>query len=168
MVDLGTLGGPWSQAVAVNERGQVIGSSATIGGEEHPVLWNPVREVAVSGHGRFGTDGDGQVAFTLSDESVSLRRIHGRRFAFEGAVDSVSGSEGAAIVTGVGSWNGDGGYAFAVTVTDEAPWGRLQDTIAVEIRDPAGSLAFTSLGAQVLKQGDIEVTPLTASGRDWD
>lgn len=37
--DLGTLGGATSQAVAVNERGQVIGHSLTATGETHAFLW---------------------------------------------------------------------------------------------------------------------------------
>jgi probable HAF family extracellular repeat protein len=39
MNDLGTLGGPWSQAVQINERGQIVGWSATVAGESHVFLW---------------------------------------------------------------------------------------------------------------------------------
>ena len=39
MTDLGTLGGAWSQALAINDRGQIIGDSATRSGETHAVLW---------------------------------------------------------------------------------------------------------------------------------
>src|SRR6266536_76396 len=39
VTDLGTLGGSYSQAVAVNTLGQVVGNSGTIGGAFHGFLW---------------------------------------------------------------------------------------------------------------------------------
>ena len=39
MTDLGTLGGRGSQAVAINERGQIVGESETASGETHAFLW---------------------------------------------------------------------------------------------------------------------------------
>ena len=39
--DLGTLGGSTSQAVAINERGQVAGSSSTTDGSTHAFIWTP-------------------------------------------------------------------------------------------------------------------------------
>jgi probable HAF family extracellular repeat protein len=39
MVDLGTLGGTFSQAIAVNASGQVVGFSTTAGGETHAFSW---------------------------------------------------------------------------------------------------------------------------------
>ena len=39
IVDLGTLGGAWSQALAVNAAGQVVGLSGTAKGENHAFSW---------------------------------------------------------------------------------------------------------------------------------
>jgi probable HAF family extracellular repeat protein len=159
MVDLGTLGGPSSRAVAVNGGGQVVGSSATAAGQTHATLWNPVPRIAVSAHGRFGTDGDGQVAFTASNDSVTLKRLRGVRFTFSGQVASVTGAASTAVLTGAGSWNGAGGHTFEISVVDNAPWGRLEDTIDAVIRDSEGVVVFTSFGPHLLKQGDVEVVP---------
>jgi probable HAF family extracellular repeat protein len=41
MVDLGTLGGSSSTASAINDRGDVAGTSETASGEQHAFLWTP-------------------------------------------------------------------------------------------------------------------------------
>jgi probable HAF family extracellular repeat protein len=43
MVDLGTLGGASSEAIAVNERRQVVGTSETPDGERHAFVWQAGR-----------------------------------------------------------------------------------------------------------------------------
>jgi hypothetical protein len=40
MTDLGTLGGSFSFASAINERGQVVGASDTAADESHAILWD--------------------------------------------------------------------------------------------------------------------------------
>jgi probable HAF family extracellular repeat protein len=39
MTDLGTLGGRWSDAAAIDDQGQIVGSSATRSGDSHAFLW---------------------------------------------------------------------------------------------------------------------------------
>ncbi len=45
MIDLGTLGGPVSQVLAINDRGQVVGFATTAAGDAHATLWTkkPIR-----------------------------------------------------------------------------------------------------------------------------
>lgn len=122
------------------------------GGEPEP-------EPLVDGAGRFNTDGGGQVTFTVSNESVSLKRTNGAKFTFAGDVDWVSGSGNQATLTGTGTWNGASGYAFSISVVDNARFGRLKDTISAVVRNPAGAVVFSTSIPQILKKGDIAVTP---------
>jgi len=39
MRDLGTLGGDWSLALAINEKGHVTGEAKVASGSVHAVLW---------------------------------------------------------------------------------------------------------------------------------
>ena len=98
------------------------------------------------------------MTFDLSNESLSLDRIRGRRIHFDGDVESRDGTGNEATLTGSGTWNGASAYVFEVCVVDNAPRGRFRDTIEVTIRDASGATLFTSFGPQKLKQGDITVT----------
>jgi probable HAF family extracellular repeat protein len=46
--DLGTLGGQWSRAIAINNGGQILGLSQTASGESRPFLWSNGAMVALS------------------------------------------------------------------------------------------------------------------------
>jgi hypothetical protein len=125
-----------------------------------PPVSPPVgRPLSVSGHGRFNTNGDGQVTFDLSNESLSLARVRGRRIHFEGSAEARDGTGNQATLAGSGAWNGATGYVFVVSVVDNSSRGRFRDTIEVTIRDATGATVFTSFGPQKLKQGDITVRP---------
>jgi probable HAF family extracellular repeat protein len=45
MVDLGTLGGPYSEATAISNRGQIVGVSRSATGEYHAFLWENSRMI---------------------------------------------------------------------------------------------------------------------------
>jgi hypothetical protein len=169
------VAGGISHSLALKEDGTVVAWGANDSGQTNvPAGLTGVTAIAagashslaligaapeVSAHGWFGTDGNGQVAFTVSNQTVTLTRGRGERFTFAGDVATVTGCGRAASLTGAGIWNGKSGYTFEVSAVDNAPWGRLEDTIEVVIRDPLGAVAFTSSGPQLLKQGDIEVMP---------
>jgi probable HAF family extracellular repeat protein len=53
MIDLGTLGGFFSQAFAINERGQVVGSSQTADGLLHAFFWQDSNHNHVSDPGEM-------------------------------------------------------------------------------------------------------------------
>src|SRR5262245_39244071 len=65
IVDLGTLGGPGSNAQAVNESGQVVGWSPLASGELHGFLWTEQAGMRDLGRGR---------ALKVNDEGVILMR----------------------------------------------------------------------------------------------
>ena len=54
MTDLGTLGGDYARAEAINERGQVVGQSWTASGETHGFLWE---DGTMTDLGDIGTQG---------------------------------------------------------------------------------------------------------------
>jgi len=43
MTDLGTLGGATSRALAINDRGQIVGEAETAAGVTHALQWDPTR-----------------------------------------------------------------------------------------------------------------------------
>ncbi len=57
--DLGTLGGPYAAAHAVNPRGQIAGSAQTPSGDTHAALWpaggGPAQDLGTLGQGTYST-----------------------------------------------------------------------------------------------------------------
>jgi probable HAF family extracellular repeat protein len=64
MTDLGTLGGSFSRAESINDRGQVVGLAETATGESHAFVWQDGRMVDLGAL----TDGPGSsVATKITD-----------------------------------------------------------------------------------------------------
>jgi len=60
--------------------------------------------------------------------------------------------------SGTGSWNGEPGYAYTVSVVDNGSSGSKKgDTIAITIRSPSGATVFATGGPQPLTGGNITV-----------
>jgi probable HAF family extracellular repeat protein len=68
LVDLGTLGGTWSSAAAINARGQIVGTSSPEPGHRHVFLW---QDGAMRDIGRYGWDGAGIPLFVDAGGRVS-------------------------------------------------------------------------------------------------
>lgn len=78
LTDLGTLGGDFSHATAINDRGQVVGEAQTAAGKPHPFLYQPgvgMTDIGTaSAHpDEFGTASD------INDAGQVVGRISGPR-----------------------------------------------------------------------------------------
>jgi probable HAF family extracellular repeat protein len=72
MTDLGTLGGNYASASAINDRGQVVGASTTTSGEGHAFLWQDgtMTDLGTLGGGGSGADAindEGQIVGMAAD-----------------------------------------------------------------------------------------------------
>jgi probable HAF family extracellular repeat protein len=82
MLDLGTLGGAFSQPFALNDRGQVVGVSSTPTGESHAFLWQKGQMI------ELGVAGEASLAYRINERGQVL-----------GSVQHADGTSGAVVWT---------------------------------------------------------------------
>jgi len=87
-----------------------------------------------------------------------LRSNNGKNRFHGNVVSSLSASGNTATWSGTGSWNGQSGYTYTVSVVDNGSSGSKKgDTITITITSPSNLVVYTTGGSQVLKGGNITV-----------
>jgi probable HAF family extracellular repeat protein len=74
MLDLGTLGGPYSTALAINDDRQIVGNTTTAGGNYHAVLWQ--------------INGIPPAVVVVAPESVEATVLYGAQVFLDGSQSS--------------------------------------------------------------------------------
>ncbi len=159
MTDLGHLGGNRSEAVAINNRGQVVGNSETATGEKRPFLWeNGVMTDLGAPSVPSGAKDINERGQVIGD---SVPGQPGRAFLWENGVTTDLGSLGGiwvsawdinerGQVTGVSATGtGDDFHAFVwadAVMTDLGPPGNPSAALAINERGQMVGLIFTGPG----------------------
>jgi hypothetical protein len=132
---------------------------------ESPVLSDiRIQADAVAPAGRVEGKGSiqhagGRVYFDVLADSTGgslLVTQHGDDFAAT-SVEGFSRSGNTASFHGLGMWNGEPGYTYTTSFVDNGFPGR-NDTFDLVVRDPGGTVVFTSGGAKLLKTGNVTVS----------
>jgi hypothetical protein len=93
----------------------------------------------------------------FSRASSSLAHSQKKRF-HASVVSSLTSLNNTATWSGTGSWAGQPGYAYTVSVVDNGSSGSKKgDTISISIRSPSDTVVHSTGGPQRLKDGNITV-----------
>lgn len=183
--NLGSLGGGYSEALGLNERGDVVGQSSNAAGRKRPFLWRDghMQDVAASlgaGEGRaLDVNAAGQVVGDFNDDAFHFDGERSRQLelGFSSLATAIN-DEG--VIVG-GGWNGgfkpfvlrQGAFSWLPTPADPTGYGADADHYAQDINQSGQVLVNRSAdydhwaGAYVWNRDHYEDTFFAAGGA-WD
>lgn len=113
----------------------------------------------VSGHGLLDDGTADRVAFDFgSGAGTFFLQRSGGGATLDGTVTSATGTGPNATLAGSGTFNGEPGHTFVVTVVEMGFPGALKgDRVGVEVRDAHGTVVYTTSGANPILGGNAQV-----------
>ncbi|UCG50115.1 MAG: right-handed parallel beta-helix repeat-containing protein, partial [Phycisphaerales bacterium] len=138
IIDLGTLGGGYSEAHGINEAGQIVGVSRTSAGHKHAFIWdaaNGMSDLGTLGGSEsvaYGLNGLGQV---VGSSGTSAGRLHA--FLWESGMMTDLGTLGGGLASEARAIN-DAGQVVGESRTDKSDysWQRAfvwQDAVMTDL-----------------------------------